>query len=184
MVTAAELGAAVATHRTNNGRRGTIAVILLPVGAVVTGAAVLLWIVTAEVAARSIPSGADPELVPAAVLGLGIGMLLLGVLFAVAYHTHRDESFTVYENGLANVRPGRTFAARWADIDRVTVRPGKDNALSRWAGGDYYCLVTLADGRKVAINGLTENARQLIQLIQAHAPASGGPTGPGATPRP
>jgi hypothetical protein len=183
MVAEAELGAAVTTYRTNNARRGTIAVILLPVGAVVTAAAVLLWIVTAEVAARSAPSGADPELLPAALLGLGIGALLLGVVFLVAFHTHRNESFTVYENGLVNVRPGRVFAARWGDIASVAVRPGKDNAVSRWAGGDYYCLVTLTDGRKVAVNGLTEHARQLIQLIQAHAPASGGTDRPGPAPR-
>ena len=168
MAADAELGASVATYRTNNRRRASIALILLPAGAVVTTVGVLLWIVTAQIAGRSTPSAADPQLVPSLVIGFGAGFLVLSGVFVALYHTHRNESFQLYEYGLAHRRGGRSVTARWADIASVTVRPTKDNSLTRWTGGDLYCTVKLADGRKVTINGLTENARHLVQTVRSH----------------
>ncbi|WP_158854873.1 hypothetical protein [Saccharothrix deserti] len=165
MAAEAELGSVTATYRTDNRRRGWTSAILLLVGAVVTVPGVAFWAMVADRSGKVRTAG-DPLLLPSLVVGLGLGSLLMGVGIGVWFLTHRGEVFQLHENGLRYSRANRSQSFTWADVDHVVVRPGKDTALARWAGGDINCAIRLIGGGKVTITGLTHDARQLVQHIQ------------------
>ncbi|HEX6353059.1 hypothetical protein [Actinophytocola sp.] len=162
----AELGPVRGTYPTDNRRRGWIATILLLVGVPVTALAVVFWVAVEDMSGKTPQTGGDPLLLPSAVVGLGVGLLLMGVWTGIWYLTHRGEVFELRDNGVRYSRSGRAQSITWADIDRVSIRPGKDTALARWVGGDVNCTIHLAGGGKVTITGLTEGAGELVEHVE------------------
>jgi hypothetical protein len=55
---------------------------------------------------------------------------------------------------------------RWTDIAKVVRLPRKNNAFSRWAGGDFSCRVETRTGKNISITGLTEDAEQLVATLE------------------
>jgi hypothetical protein len=142
----AELGTVTGTYRTDNGRRGRIAV---------------------EERSGKVRTTGNPLMLPNVLVGLGVGALLMGIWIGVWFYTRRGEVFELHENGMRYSVADRSHAFTWADVDRVVVRPGKDHALGQWAGGDVDCTIRLVGGKKIPITGLTEDAAQLVRHVQA-----------------
>lgn len=161
-----ELGPVRGTYPTNNRRRGSVAAILLSVGVPLTALAVVFWVIIEDASGKTPQTGGDPLLFPTVVVGLGVGMLFMGAWAGIWYLTHRGEVFEVHDNGLRYSRAGRTKNIPWTDVDRVSIRDGKDTALARWVGGDVSCTIYLSGGGKLTITGLTEGARQLVRHVE------------------
>jgi hypothetical protein len=162
----AELGAVRGTYRTDNRRRGWLSAILLLTGVPTTVLSVMFWVVVDERSGKVRTAG-DPLLLPTGLVGLSLGLLLTGVWIGIWFLTRRGEVFQLHENGLRYTRVNHSQVVTWADVDLVESRPGKDTALARWAGGDFSGTIRLAGGGKITINGLTQDARELVRHIQA-----------------
>jgi hypothetical protein len=153
------------TYPTNNRRRGWFAAILLLAGVPATVLAVVFWVVVDDRTGK-VPTTGDPLLLPSAVVGLGLGLLLTGLWVGIWFLTHRREVFELHDNGLRYSRAGSSQIITWADVDRVVVRDGKNTALTRWGGSDINCTIHLVGGGKITITGLTEDAGQLVRHVE------------------
>jgi hypothetical protein len=163
-----ELGAFVGRFETDNMRRGLVALAGLLLGVVITGLGIVFYAIVDE-AAGKMPSGgaSDPLLLPCAVFGVGLGLLLAGGLFGWQFASRRGEVFMLYEGGLVREYAGRTRIIEWDEIAKADNNKNvKDNAFSRALGGDVSCLIKLKDGGKVVITGFTANAANLAKTVE------------------
>nr|WP_221472565.1 hypothetical protein [Amycolatopsis umgeniensis] len=98
------------------------------------------------------------------VIGCGLGLALMGAWLCWQAIGKRGETFTLYEQGFVHTWRKSTTVVPW-DVIEAVVDHTKSNVLARTLGGDVGCLVKLADGRKILINGFTEGAAMLTYNI-------------------
>lgn len=166
MATERDLGALLGRYETDNLRRRRIALVAVPVGAVVVGLGVSMMLLIVDVDA----GGA--RIFPALAIGLGLGVLVVGLRQAWLSSTRTDEAFTLYEGGFVHSYAGKSWAISWDEIADVKDN-GKDTALQRALGGDVQYSVTLSsrvDGRRsVTITGFTDDAVPLAETVRQAA---------------
>lgn len=155
------LGRMLAEHPVNNARRGTTALIGLLLG---VPAAVLGVLMMIGEDARG-----GPGAVPAVVIGIGLGGVLIAGWQGWLYLTRTGEVFRLHVDGIEHAYSGSRRAVPWGDIVTVS-REGKDTALARALGGDTVCRIKTGDGAALTITGLTADARALIDAVWQAAP--------------
>ncbi|WP_181774488.1 hypothetical protein [Amycolatopsis pittospori] len=153
-----ELGAYVERYETNNRRRALMAVVAMVLGLPFAALGAFLFWVGEQ------GRGGANQAIPGVIIGCGLGLALLGISLAWQSVRRRGEVFTLYEAGFVHTWGKTTTVVPWTTIATVTDQ-SKNNILARTFGGDVGCLVELADGRKVLINGYTEGAAVLMYNV-------------------
>ncbi|WP_410658865.1 hypothetical protein [Amycolatopsis sp. lyj-112] len=153
-----ELGAYIERYETNNRRRALMAVVAVVLGLPIALIGVVLFVLGEQ------GRGGSAQMIPGVIIGCGLGLALLGISLAWQAARKRGEVFTLYEAGFVHTWGKVTTVVPWNAI-ATAVDHSKTNILAKTFGGDVGCLVRLADGRKVLINGYTEGAALLAHNI-------------------
>lgn len=153
-----ELGSYVEQFEANNRRRALRAAAAMAVGIPVAAAGVVLVIIADHSRVTL------ARMLPAAIFGLGLGLVLLGVWLAYQTLTRRGETFTLYDAGFVHSKAKTSTEVPWTAIETV-VDNTKQNVLAKAFCGDVGCLVKLTDGRKLVINGFIDGAALLTHRI-------------------
>lgn len=159
MTTEKDLGTIVRSHRVDNSRRGKIALILIALGVVVTPVGALFLML----ADRTSTIGDD--MFPTAVLGGGLGCLLMGLWSAWVFKRRPNETFVVHVGGLVHSYATHSRAVPWREMTKV-VNTGKDTGFARSVGSDVNCTITVVNGKQLHFSGLTEGADDLFRTVQ------------------
>ncbi|MFJ9842370.1 hypothetical protein ACIRYZ_18170 [Kitasatospora sp. NPDC101155] len=161
-----ELGPVVSRHPVANGKRCVNAFWALGIGVPVGWLG--LWGATAV--------GDDATVLAHRAVGVLIGLGLAGLYIAVtqALRVVRGgsaEYFEVRERGLVHgSRRGPTVFA-WDRVTAITIRTAqRDNRLARQLGTGYRCVLRLADGRRVRVDGLAEQHGTLGLAVLGRCP--------------
>jgi hypothetical protein len=150
------LGRLLSKHRTDNRRRGRIALRGLIVGVLAAGAGVVTLL------------AGIPWYVSALLLGIGLVGLGRGITYGLRYRRLGGEVFMIRERGLIYRRSGVATAVAWQDIDAVTM-PGRGGALLRLFCDEAACRVRLARGDTLRVSRFTEDGRSLAEKIDTYA---------------
>lgn len=171
-----ELGAYVERFETDNRRRALRAAAATAIGAPVAAFGVVLVVIVDQGGTLG-----AVMMFPGVIIGVGLGLVLFGVTLACQTVTRRGESFTLYEAGFVHAKAKTSTEVPWTEIESV-VDTTKQNVLAKAFGGDVGCLVKLAGGRKLVLNGFTEGAALLtLRIFEATAGRhrhDGGALGP------
>ncbi|MFD8786454.1 hypothetical protein [Kitasatospora sp. NPDC059599] len=160
------LGALVSRHRVATRTRWVNAAWALPIGVLTSWLG--LWALLQDDGS----SGGGKGL--GVILGLGVSGLGIGLTQALrALRGGSGEYFEVREYGLVhgNAR-GRKGSWTWAQITAVTVptRRNSVGALAHRFGNDYRCVLTVAGGGRVRVDGLATGASALGNAVIDHCP--------------
>lgn len=160
------LGDLVSRHRVDNRARLVNAAWALSIG-VLTG-----WLGVWSLLLDGGASGGRKAVGSA--LGFGLCGLAIGLTQALrALRGGSGEYFEVRGNGLVHGNAaGRRVSWTWERITAITVprRRGSVGALARRLGGDYRCVLGLADGGRLRIDGLAAAAPALGAAITDRCP--------------
>ncbi|MER7584710.1 hypothetical protein [Kitasatospora sp. NPDC097691] len=162
------LGAHLGRHRVANGTRWVNAAWALPIGILTSWLG--LWALLQDGDDGSAGGGQGLG----AALGLGLCGLGIGLTQAArALRGGGGEYFDVHEHGLVhgNAR-GPKGSWRWSQVAAITVPTRRDSvgAFAHRFGNDYRCILTLADGTRVRIDGLATSAPALGNAVIDHCP--------------
>ncbi|KAB8164290.1 hypothetical protein FH609_013905 [Streptomyces sp. 3MP-14] len=163
------LGARVGEHPTDNARRRTAVVWSLLVGVVGVAAGIPILLATFDRDDTSTGS----NVLPGAVLGIGLLGLGFGLTRLVALVRGRGEMFVLYQGGLVHQRLGRRRVIGWPDIASVRQK-GPRPPLAYALGNDVDLRVRLRDGGRLRVTGYTRNAQELAQALAQAAPGARG----------
>jgi hypothetical protein len=159
MASAAEraLGKLLSKHRTDNRRRGRMAVRELLLGGLVTAAAVIAFLAGLPLAAA------------APVLVLGVLELWRGAARALDHRRLGAELYAVRERGFIHRRAGKARAVRWEQLTSVRPVGSGGRALLRLFGRDVTCVIRLDDGESLRLTRFTHDADGLAEALAARA---------------
>ncbi|AUI63929.1 hypothetical protein [Amycolatopsis sp. BJA-103] len=153
-----ELGAYVERFETNSRSRALRGLAAMAIGAPIALFGIVLFLMGQE---AGVFGG---EMFLGLVIGCGLGLMLMGGWLCWQAVGKRGETFTLYERGFVHTWRRSTTIVPWDSIE-VVVDHTKSNILAKTLGGDVGCVVKLADGRKILINGFTEGAAMLTYDI-------------------
>jgi hypothetical protein len=159
-----DLGAVIERYETDHRRRRGIAVVGVPLGAVVTCLGVLM------IALIGGPDEVGGSTVfPGLVCGFGLSVLGAGIWQGLLSVTRPGEVFTLHEGGLVHAYAGKSWAVGWDEMAKVSDR-GNENVVHRALGWDFYYRIKLRSAvggrRAVVITGLTEDAMWLGEAVR------------------
>ncbi|MET9629689.1 hypothetical protein ABZX92_19725 [Lentzea sp. NPDC006480] len=154
-----ELGALVERYETSNRRRAVKAAIMMVIGVPLLAFGAFTLVIFMDG-----PAGSNMA-IAGGILGLGLGLMIFAIVFAVQAVWRRGEGFTLYEGGFVHSWRDNVVVVPWGDIGTV-VDTGRNTAIARLLGGDFGCLVVLTSGRKIVINAFTDNAAVLVGHIR------------------
>ncbi|SOD63513.1 hypothetical protein SAMN06297387_11160 [Streptomyces zhaozhouensis] len=162
------LGALLSEHPTDNVRRRTAVVWSLLVGVVGVAAGVPILLATFD---RD-DTGTGSNVLPGAVLGIGLLGLGFGLNRLVALVRSRGEVYALHQGGIARQRRGERRVFGWADIASVQQR-GPRPPLAYALGNDVDLRVRLRGGGRLRITGYTRDAQALARALTRATPAAG-----------
>ncbi|MGW3075866.1 MULTISPECIES: hypothetical protein [unclassified Kitasatospora] len=158
------LGSLLSRHPVANRTRWTNAAWALAVGVPLSWLGLWLLLRSGDSGGRAL----------GVLIGLGVSGLWLGAAQAVrALRGGRGEYFELRENGLTHGNAhGATGSWTWEQITTITTRPGGGTAgaLAHRFGNDYRCVLGLADGGRLRVDGLAAGASTLGNAVIDRCP--------------
>jgi hypothetical protein len=169
----AEVGALISTHRVDTARRARIAAGVFAVG-------VVALVVGERLVAFGRLGGRDDtyDIVPWAVLGCALGLLVAGGWLGVHALRRRGEAFELHEGGLVHTWKRHSRTVAWTDIEKITDQ-GSDRGLAPALGGQVNCRIEVTGGRPLVFTALTEDAAGLAATIRRAVEDGARPEPPG-----
>jgi hypothetical protein len=156
----AEVGALIRTHRVDTARRARLAA-----GVFAAGLAALVC--GNFLVALGRRGGRDDtyDIVPWAILGCALGLLLVGGLLGWRSLRRRGEAIELHTGGVVHTWRHHSRTVAWTDMGTITDQ-GSDRGLAPALGGEVNCRIEVAGGKPLAFTALTEDAADLLAAIR------------------
>ncbi|MFJ2864415.1 hypothetical protein [Kitasatospora sp. NPDC087314] len=168
-----ELGPVVSRHPVANGKRWVNALWALGIGVP------LGWLGLWGATSGGDDASAGANKAVGVLIGLGLAGFYLAATQALrAVRGGSAEYFEVREHGMVHGSRRGPTAFAWDRVTAITIRTGeRDTALSRQLGVGYRCVLRLADGRRVRVDGLAERHGALGLAVLSRCPHAARLTG-------